>query len=206
MRSDADREVAPIEEGLARRETSAIDAALAYLEADPWSFRSGYAKQRLVRRLAGQHLSPAQRSRANALILRAVDHGTFGAGREWGRIARRFADNATRRALRARLDARDDATARRAMRVLLRVRNLRLTPRELERVRVLLDSTTPQGPSPTLALEVERFWPDAVLREQLASADRAVARRARRASNVIERLRVQREGRRQRRARKRAGP
>jgi hypothetical protein len=79
-------------------------------------------------------------------------------------------------------------------------------PGELERVRVLLDSTTPQGPSPTLALEVERFWPDGVLREQLASADRAVARRARRASNVIERLRVQREGRRQRRARKRAGP
>lgn len=44
-------------------DSSAIDEALDFLEVDPWCFRSGYAKELLLRRMGGRTLSPTQVAR-----------------------------------------------------------------------------------------------------------------------------------------------
>jgi len=45
-----------------------VDDALTFLEADPWCFRSGYAKERLLRALGTAELTQAQRRRGAAVV------------------------------------------------------------------------------------------------------------------------------------------
>jgi hypothetical protein len=138
QRYPADREVAPIEDGLQRRDPAAIDAALVYLEADPPGFRTGYAKQRLLHRLRGQTLSRAQRDRVGALALRATTQGFRGAGRQYGKLVRKFATNSLRRTLRERVHTDDPEVAWRAFWLLMHVRHPQLSPAEIAVARDLL--------------------------------------------------------------------
>jgi hypothetical protein len=74
-----EREHEPIEAALVARAAGAVDRALAFLEADPRYFRSGYAKQRILRRLANLPMTRDERARACTLIVRYVDRGASGA-------------------------------------------------------------------------------------------------------------------------------
>ncbi|MCW1922717.1 hypothetical protein OKA05_09145 [Luteolibacter arcticus] len=46
----------------------AIDDAILYLEADPWYFRSGYLKERLIRGLKSANLTEQDRSRLRIVV------------------------------------------------------------------------------------------------------------------------------------------
>ena len=59
--------------GLASGHVRFIDTAIAFLEADPWFFRSGYEKQNLIRHLKRAQLSEAQRMRLARVVLAAID-------------------------------------------------------------------------------------------------------------------------------------
>ena len=58
---------------LSRGDPESIEAALAFLERDPYFFRSGYARERVARRLAHAELTPAQKVRARTVVLSTVD-------------------------------------------------------------------------------------------------------------------------------------
>jgi hypothetical protein len=54
---------------LANGEPEAVEWALAFLEADPWCFHSGYLKVRLLRKVANLDLGAAAAPRLRALIV-----------------------------------------------------------------------------------------------------------------------------------------
>jgi hypothetical protein len=66
----SEREFLP---GLAAGQLRYIGAAIAFLEADPWFFRSGYEKQVLIRHLKRARLDNAQRERLGRVVLTAID-------------------------------------------------------------------------------------------------------------------------------------
>jgi DNA-binding PadR family transcriptional regulator len=70
---DIDKLVAELNEGLARGEHQSIEEALTLLERDPYLFRSGYARERVGRRLASVQLTALQKARARAIVLSTVD-------------------------------------------------------------------------------------------------------------------------------------
>jgi hypothetical protein len=134
-RFEADRTVAPIEDGLRAHDPAAVHAALAYLEADPRGFRTGYAKQRLLDKLRGQELDAAARARVATLALGAVDNGFCGTRRQYGRVVRKYATNELRRELRRRLRDTNDDVAWRATWLLMHVRKPGCSPDEIAIVR-----------------------------------------------------------------------
>src|SRR3954449_7719073 len=105
----------------------AIEAALDFLERDPYFFRSGYARERLARRLAHTKLTEAQKTRARAVVLTTVDGQRHCPLPGVGKLAGAFADNSLRRDLRGRLHNRNTGLARRALRILVHVRHPGLT-------------------------------------------------------------------------------
>ena len=104
-----------------------VDAALTYLEADIYEFRSGYERARIARKISGLSLDAAQRARARKYVLDVVDGEKHCAQQALGQLAHAVADNTTRAALRARLHVTDVRVARRALRTLSRVRHPGLT-------------------------------------------------------------------------------
>ena len=65
--------------------------ALLFLEVDPWFFRSGYLKQRLLRALKGAALNPAEIERLNGIFLRVIDSRDRREFKEYCRLAARLA-------------------------------------------------------------------------------------------------------------------
>lgn len=59
--------------GLAAGHARFVETAILFLEADPWFFRSGYEKQRLIRHLKRAMLSNAQRQRLGRVVLAVID-------------------------------------------------------------------------------------------------------------------------------------
>lgn len=59
--------------GLADGHARSVEAAIAFLEADPWFFRSGYEKQNLIRHVKRARLSETQRERLGRVVLAAID-------------------------------------------------------------------------------------------------------------------------------------
>lgn len=64
-----------IEHDLQRGIPAAIEPAIVFLEADPWCFRSGYAKQRLLRFLSRMDLSESDKARLRRWLLSALPKG-----------------------------------------------------------------------------------------------------------------------------------
>jgi hypothetical protein len=147
---------------LERGEPEAIDAALTFLERDPYFFRSGYARERVARRLARVELTPAQKVRARAVVLSSVDGERHCPQPGLGRLAGAVADNSLRRELRARLHARDTDVARRAVRTVVNVRHPGFTPDDLAAARavVLGDAARGLWLSPSVARLAVRLWSD----------------------------------------------
>jgi hypothetical protein len=169
-----DAPTAEIEAGLAAGEPEAIEAALDYLQDDPYYFRSGYAKQRILRRLAGQVLTDEQRRRARAVVVQYVDGGTHGSMRQLQRVARRVADNPLRRALRTRLYSDDEHLAWRALVVLSAVKRPGFTDDDLDRAHVVIERAAAMFETvyPVTEALARRFWTDA-WHDELVAATRA---------------------------------
>jgi hypothetical protein len=204
--ADAEAAVRTVERALGDGDPAAVDSALAYLERDPWYFRSGYAKQRLLARLRARDLDRAQRERVSALVLRAVDRGTFWTTREYAALARRFATNALRRALRDRLGSHDEGTAWRACTFLLAVKHPGLDAADRARVRDVLRRRAATGAfvSHHVLRHAERFWSPEWQEQlrRLARDERDLgARRLLDARHQQERVRAWKEAQRERRGR-----
>jgi hypothetical protein len=60
---------------LADGNTDAVDDTIAFLTADPRFFRSGYIKEKMLRRLKHVSLSSPQRRELRRLVVRSVDRG-----------------------------------------------------------------------------------------------------------------------------------
>ena len=67
--------------------TSIIPDCIAFLEADPWFFRSGYAKAEILRRLKNLPLTDVQRKRLLKIILQAVDYEIRSGFSDYARLA-----------------------------------------------------------------------------------------------------------------------
>jgi hypothetical protein len=181
---DIDSWVVELGRGLSRSETESIEAALTFLERDPYFFRSGYARERVARRLAQAELTAAQEVRARIVVLSTVDGERHCPLPGAGRVARAVADNSLRRELRARLHHPDTAVARRALRMVVNVRNPGLTADDIAAARalVLADAARGQWLSPTVARLAAYLWAgewEAELRRLVPyhGPDRAAAKR-----------------------------
>lgn len=114
-------------DGLRDGDTSGVEYAIAYLEADPWYFRSGYLKGRIARWLRQIDLSERQRERLRTVLLAALQKGSRYEQVEHRKLARRLDTSAFRAELSERARSKDEAIARRAT-LMLRSCELNDTP------------------------------------------------------------------------------
>ena len=105
-------------ERLRNGDRDAIEPAITFLEVDPWAFRSGYAKETILRFLKRADLDDEQAARLRKVIVAVVDAGDRREFRGYCRLARRVADDGLRLALLERLRSSDRGRARRALWVL----------------------------------------------------------------------------------------
>lgn len=63
-RADVDVWLVALKDGFRSGDPTAVEDALAFLEEDPYFFRSGYAREKVARWLARAPLAPKQRARA----------------------------------------------------------------------------------------------------------------------------------------------
>ena len=114
-----------------------VDDALTFLEADPWCFRSGYAKERLLRSLGTVEFTEAQRRRGAAVVRSYVlgpDRREF---RPVGRLVRAL-DAEVRPFLLATLSRGAPVAARHALWLLLELPDLDPATLVLPRAREVL--------------------------------------------------------------------
>lgn len=91
-----------------------LDEVIAFLEADPWFFRSGYAKELAATLVKRFDLSEKQAARLRGVVLAKVDGRSGREFRRYGGLARRIDSPELRQALHGRLDAHDHDIRRRA--------------------------------------------------------------------------------------------
>lgn len=176
--------VLELSRGLARGDTGSVDAALEFLERDPYFFRSGYARERVARALAHAELTPAAKVRGRSVVLSTVDGERHCPLPGVAKLAAATADNSLRRELRARLHDGETVVARRALRVVVKVRKPGLTAEDIAAAQaiVLADAARGQWLSPTVARLAAYFWSpqwEAALRSLVRyhGPDRAAAKR-----------------------------
>jgi hypothetical protein len=157
---DIDAAVSRLCGSLSRGEPASIEEALAFLEADPYFFRSGYARERVARRLARADLTLQQRARARMVLLSTVDGRRHCPHPGAGRLARTVADNTLRRELRSRLHHPDGATARRALQMVVNVRRPGFAPEDIAAAQALVLADAARGTwlSPTVARLARYLW------------------------------------------------
>jgi hypothetical protein len=94
----------------------AVRDLVAFLEADPWCFRSGYTKGRIYELMRHVPADQTQLARIRSVLLMAVDSGYRREFRSACRLARQLADPALTNELRRRLaDSTDPHIRRRAL-------------------------------------------------------------------------------------------
>lgn len=91
-----------------------IEAAIAFLEADPWFFRSGYEKQALIRHLKRARLDDDQKRRLAAVVVAAIDGRDRREFRHYGRLACAVWSDALDDAIAERMQSADPGIRRRA--------------------------------------------------------------------------------------------
>jgi hypothetical protein len=97
---------------------SGMTAAVKFLEADPWFFRSGYTKAELIRYLIRIELPRSIEDRLRIVVLAVVDQGDRREFRHYCRLARKVDSPRLQEELSKRLRGEDPAVARRARWVL----------------------------------------------------------------------------------------
>jgi hypothetical protein len=105
-----------VEAALKRHDESAVDSAIAFLEADSWCFRSGYMKEDFVRYLRRFSLSNPQKQRLRSVMFIAIKAGPRSEFREYCRTARIVDTPRFRRTLQRMRDdsGAEDGTRKRA--------------------------------------------------------------------------------------------
>jgi hypothetical protein len=116
--------------GLQLDDPEAIEGALRYLEADPWEFRSGYLKGRLLHHLAGRELDEHQRLRLRPVLLHYCDVGPRWEFPKACRLARRVPIPGLRNELVERLYGGIVGADVRCLRMLFAMRRPRLSERD----------------------------------------------------------------------------
>lgn len=86
---------------LKRLEPEAVEAAIQFLEAGPWFFRSGYITEEIVRRLKQAPLTERQRNRLASVIVRSLSTGTRRLARHLARLVKVAQPTTLRRQLEA---------------------------------------------------------------------------------------------------------
>lgn len=144
---------------------SSTEEAIAYLERDPWEFRSGYVKATLLRRLKHVELASAEIARLERVLLHYVDVGLRWDFREACTLARRLQTPSLSSALRARLSADDVGVRVRALAMLLRLPRPALSSGERAAAQQLLmqwaaarDDPRFVRPSRSIEWLVRRLW------------------------------------------------
>lgn len=105
-------------ERLGSGDAEAVEWAIAYVEADPWYFRSGYTKARLSRGLRQVGLREKQRERLRVAILNNLGKGSRFEFGETRRLARRLDSAKFRESIERFLKHPDKGTVERARRLL----------------------------------------------------------------------------------------
>lgn len=106
----------PLGRRIREGDRAAMDAAVGFLEADPWCFRSGYVKEELMSALANAALPGDLRVRLQAVVLHRLTHREPRLLPATGRLAARVWDDALSRTVsdmtaRGTPDQREDAAA-----------------------------------------------------------------------------------------------
>lgn len=82
-----------VERDLQAGDIAAVEPAVVFLEADPWCFRSGYAKGRVLRYLSRMQLDEPQRSRLRDWLVDVIPKGPRRELPMMLRLARHVADD-----------------------------------------------------------------------------------------------------------------
>ncbi len=102
-------------QGLAEGATQHVEAAICFLEADPWFFRSGYEKQALIRHLKRALLDAHQRDRLGAVVLAAIDGRDRPEFRHFCRLACGIWSDSLDEGVATRMTSADPGIRRRAI-------------------------------------------------------------------------------------------
>jgi hypothetical protein len=112
---------APITQAMRRLregDTSALEIAVAFLEVDPYCFRSGYVKAQLIREIKRVPLPPSAAARLREVVLSVVDRWDRREFRSYCGLARKVDAPPLRQALSEKLENEDPGVRRRARWVL----------------------------------------------------------------------------------------
>lgn len=101
-------------EELHRGDTTHVEIYIAFLEADPHFYRSGYSKTKAIQGLKRVELTKLQRNRLQDVITRVVDKGFRREFRDYCRLARHVQTEDWLRTLETRLTSYDASRALRA--------------------------------------------------------------------------------------------
>ena len=101
-------------ERLKAGDADAAEMAIAFMEADPWFFRSGYVKQRLATYLKRVKLTPHDQDRLRSVIVQVVQRRAAHEYSQYRRLARVLATPDLQRDLHTLAGSEDVAMARRA--------------------------------------------------------------------------------------------
>ena len=96
-----------------------VEHAIAFLELDPYVFRSGYAKAAIIRCIKRLPFTQPQIQRLQGVVLRALDKCDRQEFRAYCRLAAAVDSPTFDARIRERLDSHDTAVSRRARYVLL---------------------------------------------------------------------------------------
>lgn len=99
-------------------DASGIEHVIAFIEADPWFFHSGYLKQKFARYLRRIDITGSQRDRLRTAVLGAFAKGRREDLKEYVSLARRLDTPSFRDALQRLVDVGDEGTSERAARAL----------------------------------------------------------------------------------------
>ena len=97
---------------------SARDAAITFLEVDPMFFRSGYIKEKIIRRIKHFDLAPREIDRVHSAILQVVRNRWCRELRSYRTLARRLSDPRLKSYLQHLADGGDPEARKRAAWVL----------------------------------------------------------------------------------------
>jgi hypothetical protein len=100
--------------GLANRHARFIETAIDFLVADPWFFRSGYEKQKIIQHLKRSRLTDRQRTRLARVVLAVIDSRDRVEFRHYGRLACGIWSDFLDEQIAARMQSRDAGIRRRA--------------------------------------------------------------------------------------------
>jgi hypothetical protein len=91
-----------------------LEIAVRFLEDDPWFFRSGYAKERLLRYIKRIDIAARYLPRLEKVLLNAVDSRDRREFRQFCHLAREIGGDSLRQELTQRLDSDESGVQRRA--------------------------------------------------------------------------------------------